>query len=192
LAGRSRSLAAGTRQRTRPAAGHRVAGALECLADMLPRVLRGQVLVTSRDASWNSQAKLIELDLLSPEEAIRFLLHRTDSVDQQAAAEVAELLGYLALALEQAGAYVRETRISLADYLERLHRFPSQTLAKGRPRDRNPADTVATTWQVSLQRVGRTPGSVALLEACAFLAPDDIPRKLFTELVDGSPRSWPS
>ena len=157
------------------------------LADVLPRVVLGQVLVTSRDASWDSQAKLIELDLLSSEEAIRFLLRRTDSGDRQAATEVAELLGYLALALEQAGAYVRETRISLADYLDRLRQFPARTLAKGRPRDRNPADTVATTWQVSLERVGKTPGAVALLEACAFLAPDDIPRKLFAELVDEQP-----
>ena len=161
---------------------------LEYLANVLPRVVHGQVLVTSRDASWDSQATLIELDLLSSQEAIRFLLLRTGSGDQQAAAEVAELLGYLALALEQAGAYVRETRISLADYLDRLRQYPVRALAKGRPRDRNPADTVATTWQVSLERVGRTPGAAALLEACAFLAPDDIPRKLFTELVDGQPK----
>jgi len=137
---------------------------LEHLADVLPRVVHGQVLITSRDRSWDPQATLIELDLLSSEEAVRFLLRRTGSDDQEAAAEVAELLGYLALALEQAGAYVRETRISLADYLDRLHQYPLRALARGRPRDRNPADTVATTWQVSLEQVGRTPGAVALLE----------------------------
>jgi hypothetical protein len=34
--------------------------------------------------------------------------------------EVAELLGLLPLALEQTGGYVRETRIALAAYLQRL------------------------------------------------------------------------
>jgi hypothetical protein len=75
--------------------------------------------------------------------------------------------------LEQAGAYVRETRISLATYLDRLRQFPALTVTKGRPHDRYPADTVATTWQVSLQRVRPIVGAVSLLEVCAFLGPDD-------------------
>jgi hypothetical protein len=76
--------------------------------------------------------------------------------------------------LEQAGAYIRETRLSLADYLQRLRGFPALTVAKGRPRDRDPSDTVATTWQVSLQRVRSTAGAAVLLEVCAFLGPEEM------------------
>jgi hypothetical protein len=54
----------------------------------------------------------------------------------------AELLGYLPLALEQAGAYVRETRIALSAYLDRLRQFPALTLARGRPRDRISTDAL--------------------------------------------------
>lgn len=162
---------------------------LAYLADLLPRVIaeHGQVLVTTRDASWEQETTLVDLELLSPVEAVRFLLARsgTDGAgsDQpaadQAAAQVAAALGFLPLALEQAGAYVRETGIGLAAYLERLRQFPALALAKGRPRDRDPADTVASTWRVSLERVGTVTGAAALLEVCAFLAPEDIPRQLF-------------
>jgi hypothetical protein len=144
------------------------------LVDLLPQVVHGQVLLTSRDASWEQHAALAELEVFTPQEAVAFLLARSGATDEQAGGQIATLLGWLPLALEQAGAYVRETRIPLATYLERLRRFPSLTMAKGRPRDRDPADTVATTWQVSVEQVRRIPGAVALLEICAFLGPEEI------------------
>lgn len=156
------------------------------LADLVPQVAHGQVLVTSRDITWDDAADLVELDLLIPQDAVRFLLARTGSQDRQAAAELADALGYLPLALEQVGAYVRETRISLAVYLDRLRQFPMVAMSKGRPRDRDPTETVATIWQVSLERVRPVPGAVALLEACAFLAPEDVPRDLFAQRLDAT------
>jgi tetratricopeptide (TPR) repeat protein len=157
---------------------------LERLADLLPRVTGGQVLVTSRDASWDQHATLTDLEVFRPHEAVAFLLTRSGSDDQATAAEIAGLLGRLPLALEQAGAYVRETRIPLAAYLDRLRRSPARALAKGRPRDRRPTDTVATTWQVSLERIAPTLGAVALLELCAFLDSDTIPRQLFAQQLE--------
>jgi tetratricopeptide (TPR) repeat protein len=154
------------------------------LVDLVPQVLHGQVLVTSRDATWEQHATLAELEVFSPTEAVAFLLTRSGGSDQAAATEVAELLGRLPLALEQAGAYLRETRLPLAGYLQRLRQHPALTLARGRPRDRDPADTVATTWQVSLERVRPTPSAVALLEVCAFLAPEEIPCELFSQRLN--------
>jgi hypothetical protein len=122
--------------------------------------------------------------VFSPEEALAFLLARSGSGDEGAAGVVAELLGWLPLALEQAGAYTREARIGLGDYLARLQEFPALTLAKGAPRDRDPTDMVATTWQVSLDQVGSIPGATGLLELSAFLAPDDIPRALLSQLTN--------
>ncbi len=59
---------------------------------------------------------------------------------------------------------------------------PGKLLRRGAPRDRDPADTVATTWQLSLDQLGAVPGATALLELCAFLAPDDVPRSLLERL----------
>jgi hypothetical protein len=147
-------------------------------------VLHGQVLVTSRDASWEQYAGLAELEIFAPDEAVAFLLGRSGSSDQTTATEIAELLGWLPLALEQAGAYVRETRLSLGDYLGRLRGYPALTVARGRPRDRDPSHTVATTWQVSLERVRPTAGAAVLLEVCGFLGPEEIPRKLLAQQLD--------
>jgi hypothetical protein len=94
------------------------------LVDLIPQVLNGQVLVTSRDASWEEYAALAELEVFSPEEALMFLLARSGSNDQVTAAQISELLGFLPLALEQSGAYVRETRLSLTGYLDRYAGFP--------------------------------------------------------------------
>jgi tetratricopeptide (TPR) repeat protein len=154
------------------------------LVDLLPQVLHGQVLVTSRDASWEEHTALAELEVFSPTEAVAFLLGRSGSSDHTTAAEIVELLGLLPLALEQAGAYIRETRLSLVDYLERLRGYPALTVAKGRPRDRDPTDTVASTWQVSLERVRPTAGAAVLLEVCGFLGPEEIPRELFARQLD--------
>jgi hypothetical protein len=154
------------------------------LVDLLPQIPRGQVLVTSRDASWEQHTALAELEVFAPKEAVAFLLARSGATDEQAARQIAALLGGLPLALEQAGAYVRETRIPLGGYLERLRRFPTLTMAKGRPRDRDPADTVATTWHISLEQVRPVLGAVDLLEMCAFLGPEEIPRELFTQQFD--------
>jgi tetratricopeptide (TPR) repeat protein len=154
------------------------------LVDLLPRVLHGQVLVTSRDASWEERGDLAELEVFTPTEAVAFLLGRSGSTDEAAAAEIGTLLGWLPLALEQAGAYIRETRLSLGDYLARLRDYPALTVAKGRPRDRDPTDTVATTWQVSVERVRPTAGAAVLLEVCGFLGPEEIPRDLFAQQLD--------
>jgi hypothetical protein len=94
------------------------------LVDLLPQVVHGQVLVTSRDARWEQHAALAELEVFTSEEAVAFLMARSGASDEQAADQVAALLGGLPLALEQTGAYVRETRIALSAYLDRLHRSP--------------------------------------------------------------------
>jgi hypothetical protein len=158
------------------------------LVDLLPQVVHGQVLLPAGIPRGDQH--LAVLEVFTSEEAVAFLMARSGASDEQAAGQVAALLGGLPFALEQSGAHVRETRIALSAYLDRLHQFPAMTLAKGRPRDRNPTDTVDTTWQVSLEQVRSIPGAVALLEMCAFLGSEEIARELFAQPLDPHPRSW--
>jgi hypothetical protein len=60
------------------------------LADVVPQVLHGQVLVTSRNANWEEHSALAELEVFDPAEAVTFLLARSGSSDEAAAAEIAE------------------------------------------------------------------------------------------------------
>jgi hypothetical protein len=56
---------------------------------------------------------------------------RSSSGERATASQITELLGLLPLLLEQAGAYIRETRLSLVGHLERLQRYLALTVAKG-------------------------------------------------------------
>ena len=105
-----------------------------------------------------------------------FLAQRTGDRDMDADT-VAEALGDLPLALEQAAAYVDNMQISLAGYRHRLASQAPALFEQERPPDYE--DTVATTWELAFAELEQDPGSAAVLFCCAFLAPDQIPRWLF-------------
>jgi TIR domain/NB-ARC domain len=88
------------------------------LEGLLPQGGGGHVLVTSRWSAWGRQATPLRVDVLRREESIAFLARRTGADDQAALDGLAELLGDLPLALEEAAAYLEETQVSLAEYME--------------------------------------------------------------------------
>jgi tetratricopeptide (TPR) repeat protein len=138
----------------------------------LPPGLRGHQIVTSRTPSVSASLGLEPLPLAV---AARFLLDRTGQDDTHAAYAIAETLGRLPLALEQAAAYVLENDWrSLADYASLLASRMTDLLSEGKP-DSYP-QPIATTWDISLHRIEREwPMAVELLRLCAFLASDDVP-----------------
>jgi tetratricopeptide (TPR) repeat protein len=142
-----------------------------------PRGGGGHVLITSRNQSWRGVAQPLSVTKLPRDQAIAFLLKRTGQNDEAAAAKLADALGDLPLALEQAGAYIDETGRSLASYLQLFQTHQKQLLARGKPHE-YPA-TVATTWDLAFQQL--PPAAADLLYVCAFLAPDDIPLNILTE-----------
>jgi hypothetical protein len=87
------------------------------LAGLLPPGGGGQVLVTSRWSAWGRQASPLEVNVLARDESVAFLSKRTSLDDQTALDELAELLGDLPVALEEAAAYLEETQVSMDEYL---------------------------------------------------------------------------
>ena len=160
----------------------------EELLNYIPQGSAGHVLITSRNPSWGGVAGTLLVREFQEAEALEFLLRRTNQTDEAGATTLAKELGYLPLALEQAGAYVEATGRSLSDYLELFHTRQRQLLRRGRPAD-YPA-TVATTWDISMQQAREaSPASPDLLSLCAFLAPDDIPRELLSQGTEHLPKS---
>ena len=93
--------------------------------------------------------------------------------DDRAADRVAEALGDLPLALEQAAAYCEQTGTTLTGYADLLEQGYGAELWR-EPRDLE--RTVAAVWEVSFSKVeADSPAGAALLKLCAFLAPDNIP-----------------
>jgi tetratricopeptide (TPR) repeat protein len=160
------------------------------LSGLLPPAGGGQVLVTSRWSAWGSQATPLRVDVLHRDESIEFLRKRTGSDDQQAVDALAELLGDLPLALEEAAAYLEETRVGVNEYSELVRERTRELFGLDQPAGDVQADQrrVATVWSLSLERVHQeSPAAEALLRLCAFLAPDDIPRALPREHAEVLP-----
>jgi tetratricopeptide (TPR) repeat protein len=150
------------------------------LTGLLPPGGGGQVLVTSRWSTWGSQAAPLRVNVLARDESIAFLRKRTGADDQAALDVLAELLGDLPLALEEAAAYLEETGTGLDEYLKLVQERAREVFGLDQPPAHEHGDQrrVATTWSVSLDRVrAEAPAVEALLNLCAFLAPD-IPREL--------------
>ena len=91
----------------------------------------------------------------------------------------------LPLALEQAGAYIEETRCSLASYRDQFQQRQARLLQwRGRTESKRYTHSVATTWALSFEQVEQRDSLAAeLLRFCAFLAPDAIPEWL---ILDGA------
>jgi hypothetical protein len=123
--------------------------------ELLTRLQRGHVVITSRLSRWGEGVEALELNVLDVGPATEFLLERTAgrrlpaASDQADAEALARALDGLALALEQAGAYIREVRCTLADYLDRWRRQEERVLEWFDQRQMKYPCSVAVTWQTT-------------------------------------------
>jgi tetratricopeptide (TPR) repeat protein len=155
----------------------------------LPQGRAGHSLITSRDPNWRGVASPLEVRTLQREDATRFLLERTGQSHEAAARELADELGNLPLALEQACAYMEETGETFTCYTELFRARRLELQQEERPPAGYP-DTVATTWLLSFQQAERqAPAAAELLRLCAFLAPDEIPLSMLREGADDLPEA---
>jgi len=150
--------------------------------DLLAELRGGHVLLTGRLSSWSAQVEALELDLLVREDAVEFLLARTDgrrrkrADDDAQAGVLAEELGRLALALEQAGAYIAHRRLDFAGYLREWRERRDHVLAWYDERLMQYPKSLAVTWQTSFDQLSDPARS--LLDRLAWLAPEPIPESL--------------
>ncbi len=163
--------------------------ALKAAEELLAHMAHGDAVVTSRLANFSARFTPLEVDVLSLDASVEFLLERTAArrrktgADKEDARAIAAELGQLALALEQAGAYICRRRESFADYRRewgkesaRLLGFHDATVT-GYPR------AVAVTFQTSFTQLSAA--AKALIEHLAFLAPEPTPEDLFNAALPG-------
>jgi tetratricopeptide (TPR) repeat protein len=147
---------------------------------------RGKVLLTtrahaSRLACLNLHPKaVVEAQRMTEAEAVEFLFERTgkprNPQTEQTARAIAKRLGYLPLAMEQAGAYLTQTQVPLQDYLQLYDQKRREWDQRYKPQMGNYPATVGTTWLINIEQVQRkSPPSVALLQLLAFFDSERIP-----------------
>lgn len=133
----------------------------------------GHVLVTSRNRRWQSIVDTIEVDVFARRESLEFLDRRVPGIVQADANRLADALGDLPLALEQAGALQFETGMGVKEYLQLLEEASSRLLAENPPSDYS--KPVAAAWSLSVTRLrDQAPFALELLRRCAFFGPEPI------------------
>ena len=147
----------------------------------LPGVVKGHVIITSRNPIWGEIASPLQVKVLEPDKGAEFLLSRTRQEDEASARKLSEELGGLPLALAQAGAYIEANGVTIAHYLELFQLRREELWAD----ERGPLGyerTVSATLSLAIKPVeAEAPAGVDLLKLCAFLGPDDIPRSLLSD-----------
>ena len=159
---------------------------LAAVEAFLPPAGQGRVLITSQSRHWPA-GWAVEVPVLAPEVAARFLTDRTGDADHGAAGKLAVELGGLPLALEQAAAFMHATGTPMARYLQLFRTRQAELLARG-PTAGHRKHTAATLG-LALARLGEdAPDAAALLRLLAFLAPEPVPLGLLLAREDAPAR----
>lgn len=134
----------------------------------------GHVIITSRNPDWAAATgATLEVDVFSRAESKLMLRKRRPEISESDADRLAEKLGDLPLALEQAASWLITTMTSVDDYLAEFDRQSRKLLDDGRPRQY--PSTVLTFVALALNRLRETaPAAARLLELMAFLGPEPI------------------
>ncbi|MCX5204503.1 FxSxx-COOH system tetratricopeptide repeat protein [Streptomyces sp. NBC_00237] len=139
----------------------------------------GRVMVTSRNSQWSSLASSLEVDVFAREESVALIRRRSQQIPDEAADRLAESLGDLPLAVEQAAVWLAETGMPVTQYLDLFETKYAELLQTAPPPDYQLP--VAAAWNVSLDRLREShPAALQLLQVCAFFAPEPIDWDLFS------------
>lgn len=148
------------------------AGAPETVLPYVPSAV-GDILITSLDQEWLEAAYTIRVDVFTRRESIDLIMRRGQGITEEDADRLAERLGDLPLAIEQAATWQRQTGMAVDDYLDLLdeqhHKLLSVVRSLGHPQP------VAEAWGVAFDRLFEEDRAAAeLLQLCAFFGPEPI------------------
>ena len=144
-----------------------------------PRNNKGHILITTRNRKIQI-GKHLDVSLFSEEEAVGFLIKRTEFNDVPGAELLSRRLGYFPLALEQAAAYMKVNNdIQYADYLALLEEYGLEVL--------DDIDgvthydkSIRATLTISIDKI-ESEASKQLLYMCAYVASDNITPEMFAD-----------
>jgi Domain of unknown function (DUF4062)/Tetratricopeptide repeat/NB-ARC domain len=146
----------------------------------------GHVMITSRTPDWHELAAPLPVDVFTPAESQALLRERVPRLTEDEAGKLAGTLDHLPLALTQAAAYLVETGMTTAHYLELLDDRAAQLLDRGQLAT-YPV-SLAASWTLSFDQLAdEHPPALEVMCIAAQLAPEPIPFTLFTTHPDQLP-----
>jgi tetratricopeptide (TPR) repeat protein len=149
---------------------------------LLPQLSNGHVLITSRIADWTEGVKPLALGVLPEQASVEYLLQkcvtrREEPDDASTAAALANDVGFLALALEQAAAFINKQGLSFREYRERWQHEDAGVRSWFDEGLMRYPRSVATTWETSFAELDE--GARALLRLLCWFSTEPAPRGLF-------------
>ena len=150
-----------------------------------PRNNRNHIMITTRNRQIHV-GKIMDISLFSKDEAVDFLIKRTEIDDKPNAKLLSKRLGYFPLALEQAAAYIKSNTISYAEYIDLLEEYKLELLDE--TDDITHYDkSIRATLEISINKI-KSEASQQLLNMCAYLAQENI----YPEMFMSNPELLPS
>nr|AZI94745.1 OdiLe1 [Liposcelis sp. PH-2016] len=146
-------------------------------------------LITSRDREWKKEIEILNLNVLTPEDAENLVKKKIYVEDESQIKALIEKLQYFPLAIKQAIAYIEDKEVneafSISNYLEEYEKKTRDLLDSDvfKEIDNDYEKTTFTTWKITTDKIARHEehGKLALdiLNDIAYLASDNIYREMF-------------
>jgi len=162
--------------------------------DLLPLIPQGDgcaIIITSRNYLLGNlcPGSHLELDNMTIQEALLLLLYPETQLEQvptamkEEAAVVAQELGYLPIALQQAWSYMRQTNCSFGVYLRSLLESREKLLARPRPYPYNHQNISAyASFNAAFAAIGVRDQRLLQLLSCLYCK--DFPLDLLNEAAN--------
>ena len=144
------------------------------------------MLITSRNPAWRGIADVVGVREFARAESVALLRRLAPTLSEVEADRVAETVGDLPLAVEQAGSLLADTGMAVDKYLRLLAERAHDVL------DHEPGgaypQSVAASWAVAFDRLAADdPTALDLLTLVAWCGPEPVPLSLLTEHPDALP-----
>ncbi len=141
----------------------------------------GHIVITSRNPDWHGMASTLEVAEFTRTESTALLRSRLPELADAEVDRVAEALGDLPLAVDQAAALLADTGLGVDTYLDLLSQRTPEVLTHGAGQH----PSVAASWAVAVDRLtADDPAAAELLTLIAWLAPEPVPLSLISEHPD--------
>ena len=147
---------------------------------------RGQVVITSRNPRWQQMATAVGVSTFTRDESIRLLRRLAPQLSGQESDRIADALGDLPLAVEQAASLLAEGTIRAEAYLKLLAEAAERLLALDTRGEQSVS--VAAAWTVAFDRLAADhPPALDALTVVAWCGPEPVPLTVLTDSADALP-----
>ena len=137
----------------------------------------GNVIITSRNHAWANVWQSVEVDVFARPESVELIRKRGEGITADDADRLADRLGDLPLALDQAASWQAATGMAVGEYLDLFDARVRDFLSEGKPTGYR--TTVAAFVKLAVDRLrDEAPAVAQLFELFAYLGAEPVPNGL--------------